>query len=410
MPIAPLPMPRTFRPGGYAPGYTGNPFAGGGLVGNALGLNGNPIYDGIKSRRNMLMGLSAGLLAGDPSQAMMYGMQGRQMDDAWAQSQLEQQRRQQEIDKAAYEQRRYAEMIGQMGEAYAPLAEAVSVGAVSPADAYNQAMRYRMEDSQRQQEAERARQNAAFIKDPDLRQMVEVGALSFKDAYDAERGATSSGELGTTIYLGRDQNGQPVPMQVGQQGFVPSALPPGVTFDPGGMAGARTESTADAKTVAAARAALPGAEQTVGVTLDSINALRGNSQGQAEQFGALFGIIPNRALGAFPGTAMGNFQADLAQASGQAFLQARQMLKGGGQITDFEGRRAEAAISRLQVAAEKGDQDAFNDALDDFEAAVVEGYRKLVAVAGGQYSAGGPAVPAPAAGAVDDYKARYGLQ
>ena len=76
---------------------------------------------------------------------------------------------------------------------------------------------------------------------------------------------------------------------------------------------------------------------------------------------------------------------NLNQASGQAFMQARQALKGGGQITDYEGKRAEAAISRISDAAKSGDKQTFLDALDEFEQAVTDGYAKLREVAGGGY-------------------------
>jgi hypothetical protein len=69
-----------------------------------------------------------------------------------------------------------------------------------------------------------------------------------------------------------------------------------------------------------------------------------------------------------------DFKARLDQLKGGAFLEARQLLKGGGQITDFEGKRAEAAMARLEVAQ---DEKAFDAALDDFNAAVQAGVKKL---------------------------------
>jgi len=67
--------------------------------------------------------------------------------------------------------------------------------------------------------------------------------------------------------------------------------------------------------------------------------------------------------------------------AGQSFLQAREMLRGGGQITDFEGQRAEAAMARLNRAQSVAD---FKAALNEFNDAVAEGIRKLEAAAGGQ--------------------------
>lgn len=76
-----------------------------------------------------------------------------------------------------------------------------------------------------------------------------------------------------------------------------------------------------------------------------------------------------------------NFTTDAArvqgymdQLSGGAFLQGRQLLKGGGAITDFESKKAEAAFARLNAAQSPED---YKTALDDFNIAVMEGVRKL---------------------------------
>lgn len=52
----------------------------------------------------------------------------------------------------------------------------------------------------------------------------------------------------------------------------------------------------------------------------------------------------------------------IQQIQGQAFLQAFESLKGGGQITEIEGQKAEAAIARLNTA----------QSAEDFRAALVE--------------------------------------
>lgn len=75
-------------------------------------------------------------------------------------------------------------------------------------------------------------------------------------------------------------------------------------------------------------------------------------------------------------------QAKIDQLKGSAFLAARQMLKGGGAITDYEGQKAEAAKVRMDQAQSQSD---FNAALDDFNNAVQEGYRKLEQQATGNF-------------------------
>ena len=62
------------------------------------------------------------------------------------------------------------------------------------------------------------------------------------------------------------------------------------------------------------------------------------------------------------------------------FMSAREMLKGGGQITDFEGRKAEAAMARMSRA--QGEKE-FKEALKDLRDAITAGQAKLQAATGG---------------------------
>lgn len=76
----------------------------------------------------------------------------------------------------------------------------------------------------------------------------------------------------------------------------------------------------------------------------------------------------------------------IQQIQGQAFLQAFESLKGGGQITEIEGAKAEAAIARLNTA----------QSADDFRAALIE----LKGVIKGANSGGQP--PAATSDMSDD--------
>ena len=71
-------------------------------------------------------------------------------------------------------------------------------------------------------------------------------------------------------------------------------------------------------------------------------------------------------------------QGKMNQIQGGAFLQARQLLKGGGAITDYEGQKAEAAFARLAAAQNPEDYKA---ALDEFNYFVQQGLKKLEAQA-----------------------------
>lgn len=82
------------------------------------------------------------------------------------------------------------------------------------------------------------------------------------------------------------------------------------------------------------------------------------------------------------------------QLKGQVFMQAFQMLRGGGQITNVEGEKATAAYARMNRSVSTEDYKA---ALKDFLDATRAGYAKIQAAASGGYSAGGPAIGTPPA-------------
>lgn len=63
-----------------------------------------------------------------------------------------------------------------------------------------------------------------------------------------------------------------------------------------------------------------------------------------------------------PGTSAADFNALLDQLKGKTFLQAFQSLKGGGAITEVEGRKAEEAIARLNT---NQSSQAFKQALNE---------------------------------------------
>lgn len=192
-------------------------------------------------------------------------------------------------------------------------------------------------------------------------------------------GAAGAGRLSTQPQYAIDPaTGKIVLGQIGADGSFHRTEMGGLQpYDPVSMAGAKQGAVVDAKTAAAAREALPAAQTAADIALKAIDTLRNDAAGQADQFGRFLGIVPQQWTPALPGTEKADFRVNLEQAGGQAFLQARQMLKGGGQITDFEGRRAEAAYSRMQAAAANGSQQEFQAALDDFEWAVRAGVDKL---------------------------------
>ena len=74
------------------------------------------------------------------------------------------------------------------------------------------------------------------------------------------------------------------------------------------------------------------------------------------------------------GTNATDFKVVLDQIGGAAFLQAFESLKGGGQITEVEGKKATDAIARLNRAQSDGE---FKTSLNDLRKVMTDGYQRL---------------------------------
>lgn len=90
-----------------------------------------------------------------------------------------------------------------------------------------------------------------------------------------------------------------------------------------------------------------------------------------------------------PGTAQADFINRFDQIKGQAFLQAFENLKGGGQITEVEGRTATQAINRMNRATSASEFDA---AANDLKSVIQAAKDRAIKKAGGG-SGQGPATP-----------------
>lgn len=232
-----------------------------------------------------------------------------------------------------------------------------------------------------------------------------------------------AGEYGLNVQWGVDAQGNPVMIQPGKTGRATVAqLPEGVRLSkepikldagthfvlldpitrqpvgtvPKQLAEAAAE-TARGKVQGGLQANLPtdllSAEQTVRQIDELLNHEGLNSiVGQVDQF------RPSWMLGDKGADALARWE----QLKGKSFLQAYQTLKGGGQITEVEGLKAENAMARMNRAQGEAE---FKQALRDFRDAVVAGTRKL------QERAGVPAseitVPAGAATPVPTNIRRY---
>jgi flagellar protein FlgJ len=236
-----------------------------------------------------------------------------------------------------------------------------------------------------------------------------------------------SGEYSLTPQYGTNDKGETVLIQTGKSGeAIQTKLPAGVKISSGvdkvdlgtqwgiidkrtgnligtqpkdlaGAEKAKEVGSAQGQAQAKIPAALIDAEST-SKKIDELLA----SPGLNSIVGAFDQYRPSWTLG----DAGRNALARLEQLQGGAFLQAFNTLKGGGAITEAEGRKAEQAIARMQRSQGEGD---FRLALQDFRDAVNDGIKKLRASAGesGSFppSLGAPAAAAPAT----NLRAKYGL-
>lgn len=122
---------------------------------------------------------------------------------------------------------------------------------------------------------------------------------------------------------------------------------------------------------AAAQIALPQNIANAEQTLSVIDGLR-KSPSLPMRTG-VWGVAP-----AIPGTEGANFDAAEAQLKGKLFLEAYNTLKGGGQITEVEGKKATDAMARLNRTQTP---EAYTAALDDLYEVISSGVERAKAAA-----------------------------
>jgi hypothetical protein len=98
---------------------------------------------------------------------------------------------------------------------------------------------------------------------------------------------------------------------------------------------------------------------------------------------------------AVPNTEQYRFGQRALQLQGQAFLQAFETLKGGGQITEVEGAKATQAIGRLSTAQHPAD---YRAALTELKGIIGTARQRAVSAAGGVQLPGNAAIQTPQQG------------
>ena len=121
---------------------------------------------------------------------------------------------------------------------------------------------------------------------------------------------------------------------------------------------------------------LPKVLEQADYSLSLLDALK-NHKGLSGSVG-----LPNisGALGGIRGTNEADFHSRLDQITGQNFLQAFESLKGGGQITEIEGKKASDAIARLNTAQTEPE---FIKAVDELKSVISGIKNRAKRLAGG---------------------------
>lgn len=215
-------------------------------------------------------------------------------------------------------------------------------------------------------------------------------------------------EYGLAPVYGRDAQGNIVVMQLGKDGSaVATQLPEGVSPDLGVKRLEEAKGAEVGKQTGAAAVSLSADVQKAQTALDLIDSIAGNPQATDPAMQA-----PDPALDSITGIIQGrlppltqagtDLNTKIDQLKGQAFLEAFSALKGGGQITELEGKTATDAIARLNRAQSP---EAFLAALADLRAVISTGMTRAQQRAAGAQSylnpgAQPPAVPAAPQGPV----------
>lgn len=217
----------------------------------------------------------------------------------------------------------------------------------------------------------------------------------------SEAGAT---EYGLTPQYGVDAQGNPVIIQIGKDGSsTQTPLPEGVSLarDPIRI-DAGTETILLDPQTRQRIGAIPknnreSAAETAAGTVEGRTAAERVADSpravqQADQMlASIDGILQDPNLGwatgawswtaNIPGAPARGTRARMDQLGGQAFLQAFESLKGGGQITEIEGQKATQAIGRLDSAQSEQD---YRAALSDLRQVVMDARDRAVRQGGGQ--------------------------
>jgi hypothetical protein len=252
-----------------------------------------------------------------------------------------------------------------------------------------EAKRAQIDASKASAAAARANAGNIGLTDP-IREFQFAKRNGFTGSFDDWKKQGQNNNASQNITWGRDAAGNWVPMQATRSGeLVASRMPANVQPVPvPELAEAKAAATERGQGLGKAQVDLPAVEANADLIYKTLDQVKQAVDDAPRMVGALTSRLPNVTADA------NKAQSMIDQTSGKVFLQAYAALRGGGAITEAEGAKAEASLSRLRTTA-VGTR-AYNEAIDDVRkeiAALVEVARKK-AQAGGR-----PAAAAAAGGA-----------
>ena len=257
----------------------------------------------------------------------------------------------------------------------------------------------------------------------DLAQMAEAGYGGEAWGAFVKGQQGDAGEYGLTPIYGQDANGNTVVLQPSKSGGLrQAAMPEGVSLATGvdkidlgtqwGLVDKRTgqmvgvvpkdnytpafdaaSGGAAGKSVTEARLGAPQAIAAADQSIALIDELA--TDPNLEWAIGMAGVAPP-----IPGTPQAGVVSRIDQLQGRAFLEAFESLKGGGQITEVEGRKATEAIARLNRVQNKQD---FLQALKDIRDVIETGKARAQRAGASGMSPGG----VPAASSIDSILEKY---
>lgn len=262
------------------------------------------------------------------------------------------------------------------------------------------------QDIKSREQARQANATAAWLRSrgrDDLAAALEAGASPQAVMAEAIRPSTERGVVvgndivdpitGKVIYKGPEKEDltpaafAALDMQARAAGFRPKSEGGDGSYEDF-MATRGSGLAAEARAIGTARgeaaAAAPGEIALFNTLEFQVNDLL-NDPYLPNMLGSIASRMPNISADA------ARVQSKMDQISGGAFLQARQLLKGGGAITDFESQKAEQAFIRMNAAQNIDD---FRTAMTDFLDAVRAGLPKLQTAAPNAGASGAPSAPA----------------